>query len=125
MWGKMSTDEILTEHVVDIHRIAADFRDAFERIQTSSSQSYGVKKILFLCLLCRGCLFYNWNAGPRRVTEDAIEKQIAGKWHLITLQEASDYVEHEILPERFHVTHFAGCAVLFNKDIFILTSASN
>ena len=27
-----------------------------------------------------------------------------------------DYVEHEILHERFHVTHFAGCAVLFNKD---------
>ena len=36
--------------------------------------------------------------------EDAIEKQIAGKWHLITLQEAS--------------AHFAGCAVLFNKDTF-------
>ena len=34
----------------------------------------------------------------------------------MTLQEAFDYVEHEILHERFHVTHFAGCAVLFNKD---------
>ena len=61
---------------------------------------------------------YNWNPGPRRGGKDAIEKQIAGKWHLITLQEASDYVEHEILHERFHVTHFAGCAVLFNKDTF-------
>ena len=61
---------------------------------------------------------YNWNPGPRRGKEDAIEKQIAGKWHLITLQKASDYVEHEILHERFHVTHFAGCAVLFNKDTF-------
>ena len=54
----------------------------------------------------------------RRGKEDAIEKQNAGKWHLITLQEASDYVEHEILHERFHVTHFAGCAILFNKDTF-------
>ena len=26
--------------------------------------------------------------------------------------------EHDILHERFHVTHFAGCATLFNKDIF-------
>ena len=28
------------------------------------------------------------------------------------------FVEHEILHEQFHVTHFAGCAVLFNKDTF-------
>ena len=61
---------------------------------------------------------YNWNPGPRRGTEDAIAKQIAGKWHLITLQEASDYVNHAILHERFYVTYFAGCAVLFNKDTF-------
>ena len=27
---------------------------------------------------------YNWIAGPRRGKEDAIEKQIAGKWHIIT-----------------------------------------
>ena len=29
--------------------------------------------------------------------EDAFEKQIAGKRHIITLQEASEYDEHEIL----------------------------
>ena len=40
----MTTDEILTEHEVDIHRIQADFRDAFERILTSSSQASGVNK---------------------------------------------------------------------------------
>ena len=35
----------MTEHVVDIHRIESDFRDAFERNQSSSSsQSYGVNK---------------------------------------------------------------------------------
>ena len=45
MWRKMTPDEIfLTEHVVDIHRIEADFRDAFERNQASSSQTYGVNK---------------------------------------------------------------------------------
>ena len=31
VWGEMTPDEILTELVVDIHRIEADFRDAFER----------------------------------------------------------------------------------------------
>ena len=61
---------------------------------------------------------YKWNPGSRRGREDAFEKQIAVKWPIITLQEASDYVEHEILHERFHATHFAGCAILFNKDTF-------
>ena len=32
------------EHVVDIHKVVADFRDAFERIQSSSSESHGVNK---------------------------------------------------------------------------------
>ena len=44
MWRKLSSQEILAEHVVDIHKVVADFRDAFERIQSSSSQSYGVNK---------------------------------------------------------------------------------
>ena len=61
---------------------------------------------------------YNWNPGPRRGKENAFEKQIAGKWHVITLQEASDFVDHDILTNRFHVTHFGRCAVLFNKDTF-------
>ena len=34
------------------------------------------------------------------------------------MQEASEYVDHDILTGRFHVTHFAGCAILFNKDTF-------
>ena len=76
--------------------------------------------------LCRrGSVFTAGTLGPDEVGKDAIEKQIAGKWHFITLQEASDYVEHEILHERFHVTHFAGCAVLFNKDTFYPDISSN
>ena len=50
---------------------------------------------------------YNWNPGPRRGKEGASEKQTAGKWHIITLQEAIDYV-----------THYGGCGVLSNKDTF-------
>ena len=33
-WGTMTPEEILAEHMVDVRRIAADFRDAFERIRT-------------------------------------------------------------------------------------------
>ena len=119
MWGKMTSEEILAEHVVDIHRIAADFRDAFERIQTSWAQTCRVNKLFSSqSLMQKRLSVYNWNPGPRRGTEGDIEKQIAGKWHLITQQEASDNVEHEILHERFHVTHFADCAILLNKDTF-------
>ena len=55
---------------------------------------------------------------PRRGKEDAFEKEIAGKWHVITLQETSEYVDHDILTNRFHVTHYGGCAILFNKGTF-------
>ena len=80
MWGKMTSEEILTEHVADIHRIAADFRDAFERIQTSSPQASGVNKFFSSQSSVQKRLsIYNWNPGPRRGREGAIEKQIAGK----------------------------------------------
>ena len=86
MWGKMGPHEILEEHVVDIHKIVADFRDAFERNQSSSSQSYGVNIIFsHQSPLQKKLSIYNWNPGPRRGKEDAFEKQNAGKWHIVTL----------------------------------------
>ena len=81
----MTSYEILTEHVVDIHRIVADFRDAVERIQASSSQAPGVNKFFSSqSFMQKRLSIYDWNPGPQRGTEDAIEKQIAGKWHIIT-----------------------------------------
>ena len=50
--GKMSPHEILAEHVFDIHKVVADFRDAFERIQSTSSQSYGVNKYFSSQITC-------------------------------------------------------------------------
>ena len=120
MWRKMSPHEVFAEHVVDSHKVVADFRDAFERKQSSSSsQTYGVNKdFSSQSLVQRRLSIYNWNPGPLRGREDAFEKQIAEKWHIVTLQEASDYVDHDILKKRFHVTHYVGCAILFNKDTF-------
>ena len=118
-WSTMTPEEILAEHVVDIRRTVADFRDAYDISQTSSTRASGVNKFFTSqSPLQRRLSVYNWNPGPRRGKEDAIEKQIAGRWHPTTLQEAFDYVNHAILHERFYVTHFAGCAVLFNKDTF-------
>ena len=50
--------------------------------------------------------------------EGAIECHTAGKWHVITLQEAIGYLDHGFLTNRFHVTHYGGCAIFFNKDTF-------
>ena len=65
MWGKMSPHETLAEHVVDIHKVVADFRDAFERNQSSSSQSFGVNKYFSSQSPVQKRLsIYNWNPGP-------------------------------------------------------------
>ena len=118
-WVNLNPHEVLAQHMVDIHRAAADFREASERRPATSSQTHGANKHLSTQSLVQKRLsIYSWNPGPRRGKEDAFEKQIAGRWHVITLQEASEYVDHGILLGRFHVTHDAGCAILFNKDTF-------
>ena len=60
----------------------------------------------------------SWNQGVRRGREGAIEEHIAGKWHVIALQEAIEYLQHMSLTNHFDITHFASCAVVLNKDIF-------
>ena len=62
----------------------------------------------------------SWNPGPRRGTPGAIEKHIERGWHIIALQKAIEYFQRDSLANRFHISHFAGCAVLFNKDTFYL-----
>ena len=118
-WVKMSPHEVLVQHVVDFQKATADFREASERRPATSFQTNRVNKLFATRSLVQKRLsIYNWKPGPRRAKEDAFEKQIAGRWHVITLQEASDYVDHDILTGRFHMTHHAGCAILFNKDTF-------
>ena len=118
-WVKMSDHEILVGHMVDILKATAEFREASERKPATSSHMNSTKKhFATRSVVQRRLSIYNWNPGPRRGKEDAFQKQIAGKWRVITLQEASDYVDHELLTNRFHVTHYAGCAILFNKDTF-------
>ena len=46
----------------------------------------------------------SWNPGPRRGREGAIEEHIAGKWHVIALQEAIEYLQHECLTNHFYIT---------------------
>ena len=118
-WVKMIEHEILVQHVVDIDRLQQSFaRHPKGKQDTSSHMNSSSKRFATRSIVQRRFSIYNWNPGPRRGKADAFEQQIAGRWHIITLQEASDYVDHELLTNRFHVTHYAGCAVLFNKDTF-------
>ena len=112
-------DATLARHMVDVQKATADFREASERRHDTSSQTYRFNTNLpDRSPVQKRLSIYNWNPGPRRGKEDAFEKQIAGRWHVITLQEASEYVDHDILTYRFHVTHYGGCAILFKKDTF-------
>ena len=97
-------------------KAVAEFREASERRHDTPSQTYRFdKNVTNRSPLQKRLSIHNWNPGPRHGKEDAFEKQIEEKWHVITLQE---YVDHDILTNRFHLTHYGGCAILFNEDTF-------
>ena len=90
------------------------FRKAYERRNPSPQQNYRFDTSVPNRLL--EISISNWNPGNRRGKPGAIEKHIAGKLHIIALQEAIEYLQHECLMNHFYITHFACCAVLFNRD---------
>ena len=90
-WAKLSEREILVEHVVDIENEAYERRDTTSSHLNSSRKRFATRSIVQSRLS-----IYNWNPGLCRAKEDAFEKQIAGMWHIITLQEASEY-DHELV----------------------------
>ena len=109
----------LERHVVDVQKAVAEYREASVTMHDTSAQEYYFESSVPNRSSAQKRLsVYNWNPGPRRGREGVIETHIAGKWHVVTLQEAIEYVDHELLTNRFHVTHFGGCAVFFNKDTF-------
>ena len=115
----MDPHEVLVHRMVDVQKGTADFHEASERRPATSSQTNRVSKhFATRSILQRRLSICSRNPGPRRGKENAFDRQIAGRWHVITLQEASEYVDHDILTGRFHVTHYGGCAILFNKDTF-------
>ena len=116
---KTDPENTLRRHTVDVKGVNAAFRDAPARKHSTSCQEYHFNNDMPNRLTAQKRLrVYNWKAGPRRGKEGATEKQIAEKWHIVTLQEAIEYLDHEFLTNRFHVTHCGGCAILFNKDTF-------
>ena len=69
MWGKMSPHEVLAD--------VADFRNAFERKQSSSSQTHGVNKYFSSQSHVQKSLsIYDWNPGSRRGREDHLRNKL-------------------------------------------------
>ena len=118
-WVKTDFVNTLGRHTVDVKGVTAAFRDAPARKHSASGQEYHFNNDMPNRLTEQKRLsVYNWNPGPQRGKEGAIEKHIAVKWHIITLQEAIEYLDQEFLTNRFHVTQYGGCAILLNKDTF-------
>ena len=118
-WVKADPITTLERHVVDVRKALAEYREASARRHDTPAQEYYFdSSVPNRSSVQKRLSIYNWNPGPRREKEGAIEKQLARKWHIITLQEAIEYVDHELLTNRFHVTHYGGCAVLFNNYTF-------
>ena len=106
----------LMRHLVTAGSAKPVLRGAHDRRHFSTKPEYRFDNSVPNRLLEQPRLnILSWNPGPRRGREGAIEEHIAVKWHVITLQEAIGYLQHECLTNHFYTAHFAGCAVLFQQ----------
>ena len=104
----MSHHEILVQHMVDIHRAPAEFREAPERKPATSSHMNNSSKHF--------AQLEPWNlTGEKKMP---LNNKLQEGGISLPCKRASDYVDRDILTGRFHVTHYTGCAILFNKDTF-------
>ena len=118
-WVKVDPASTLERHLVSLNCANPIFHDSHNRRHCSPNPEYRFNNDVPNRLReHRRRSILNWNPGPRRGKEGAIEKHIAVKWHIIALREAIEYLQHEYLTGHFSVTHYAGCAILFNKDTF-------
>ena len=101
-WVKADPASILKRHLVNAKSDSPGFREAPDRKHSPTNEEYHVDTEVPNRLTKQKRLnIYSWNPGPRRGKEGAVEKHIAGKWHIITLQEAIAYLDHEHLTNRF------------------------
>ena len=79
-WVKADFNTILERHTVGIGKTLAEFREASARRHDTYSQEYHFDNSLpNRSTVQKRLSIYNWNPGPRRGKEGAIEKQIVEK----------------------------------------------
>ena len=63
-WVKMSHHEVLVQHMVDIHKATAEFREASERKPATSSHTNSANKhFATRSIVQKRLSIYNWNPG--------------------------------------------------------------
>ena len=125
-WRKTDPETILVSHMVDVQKSCCTFPRGITKEAGHSFSGISHRKNVPSRLSMQERLsIYNLNPGPRRGRLGATEKRIAGRRHIITLQEAYEYIDQLLLQRHFHVTHYGGCAVLFNKKPIIPTLRSS
>ena len=113
--------------MVDVRKAVAEYREAAVRRQESAAREYFFDdSVPNRSSMQKRLSIYNWNPGPRRGKEGAVEKQIAGTLSPCR-RRLIEFVDHELLTNRFTVIHYGGCAVLCcsTRIPFCPTSRSN
>ena len=119
VWVKSDPSATLVRHVASKECAKPICREAYERRSFSPQPKYWFDDSVTNRLLEHTrIIIRSWNLGPRRGKPGAIEEHIASKWHTFATQETVEYLQHECLMNHFYITHFAGCAISFNKDTF-------
>ena len=119
LWVTADPTTVRARHMTDKGNAKPVFREARFRKCLSSPSEYKFDSSKPNRLFTQTRISIStWNPGPRRGTPGAFERHIARKWHVIASQEAIEYLQHETLANHYHISHFARCAVLFNKDTF-------
>ena len=96
LWGISDPGFSLMRHVVTARSAKPVYCGAHDRRQFSPRPEYRFDTRAPNSFLEQARLsILSWNPGPRRGMEGAIEEHIAGKWHVIALQEATEFLEHE------------------------------
>ena len=97
-WLKTDPEVTPRRHIVDAKGANPAFREApAGKLSTSCQECHFNSDVPNQLTEPRRLSIFNWNPGPRRGKEGAIEKLFAVKWHIITLQEAIEYLDHQFL----------------------------
>ena len=115
LWVKTALRSLLGV-TMSMRRVPIPFREAPATKHSILTGIYHFNNVSNRLTERRRLRICNWNPGSRR---GSYRRTYCGEWHIITLQEGIEYFEEEFLANRFHVTHFGGCVILFNKDSFL------
>ena len=117
-WVKVDPAATLERHLVSSDSANPIFREAQDRRHSSPNPVYRFHNDVPNRLREQTRLsILSWNLGPSKTTS-------RGKRHIIALQKAIEYLQHDYLSSLFHVTHSPDALFFSTKTPSILTLRS-